>query len=254
MKVQDLHKQGWTITETAAETGFHPATISKYLKQGPPQRRTVPDDALVMNAHWRNRITTTLVTYPRLLAISLFHLLCAEGFTGSYPTVVRAVRDVRGPRFRAADGCRCRCTPTPAKRRSSTSASLMTGRRGGGGRRRWCASGRSCAGRGGGCGGSPPPRTATTPSKGWSGSSKRSAGSPPLGAPTGWAPSAPAKAAGSCCIPRRSSSPPTTASRSRRARPATPNARARLSDRSGSCERRSCPNSRWAARRRRSRS
>jgi transposase len=36
------------------------------------------------------------------LAVSIHNKLRAEGFTGSYPTVARAVREVRGPRFRAA--------------------------------------------------------------------------------------------------------------------------------------------------------
>ena len=40
--------------------------------------------------------------HPRLLAVSVFNKLRAEGFGGSYPTVVRAVREVRGPRFRPA--------------------------------------------------------------------------------------------------------------------------------------------------------
>ena len=34
--------------------------------------------------------------------MSVHNKLRAEGFTGSYPTVARAVRDVWGPRFRAA--------------------------------------------------------------------------------------------------------------------------------------------------------
>ena len=32
VKLEDLHKQGWTIKEIAAETGYHPATVSKWLK------------------------------------------------------------------------------------------------------------------------------------------------------------------------------------------------------------------------------
>jgi transposase len=36
------------------------------------------------------------------LAVSVFNKIRAEGYPGSYPTVVRAVREVRGPRFRAA--------------------------------------------------------------------------------------------------------------------------------------------------------
>ena len=43
-----------------------------------------------------------LEAYPRLLAVSVHNKLRAEGFDGSYPTVVRAVRDIRGPRFTAA--------------------------------------------------------------------------------------------------------------------------------------------------------
>lgn len=53
--MQDLRKQGWTIAEIAAETGFHPETISLRLQSGePPTRRRLPDSALVMNAAGRN--------------------------------------------------------------------------------------------------------------------------------------------------------------------------------------------------------
>lgn len=39
---------------------------------------------------------------PALLATSVFEILAAEGFDGSYPTVARFLRDRRGPRFRRA--------------------------------------------------------------------------------------------------------------------------------------------------------
>lgn len=104
VKVQDLRKQGWTLEEIAAETGFHPSTISQRLKaDGPPTKRRVPDSSLVMNARWRERIATLIGTYPRLLGISVHNKLVAEGFTGGYSTVTRALRDIRGPRFRAAE-------------------------------------------------------------------------------------------------------------------------------------------------------
>ncbi len=32
VKVHELRRQGWTLTEIAAETGFHPATISQLLE------------------------------------------------------------------------------------------------------------------------------------------------------------------------------------------------------------------------------
>jgi transposase len=69
---------------------------------GPPVKVEVPDERRVLAAVWQARIETLLGSYPRLLAVSVHHELRAEGFEGSYPTVVRAVRDVRGPRFRAA--------------------------------------------------------------------------------------------------------------------------------------------------------
>ena len=102
VKVLDLHRQGWTIKEIAEELGYHPATISKRLTEGPPLPRTVGDDQRVMNERWRSRVAQLLDAHPRLLAVSVFNKLGAEGFDGSYPTVVREVRAIRGPRFRAA--------------------------------------------------------------------------------------------------------------------------------------------------------
>ncbi len=37
--IEGLREQGWTLEEISAETGWHPATISKRLKQGSPPRR-----------------------------------------------------------------------------------------------------------------------------------------------------------------------------------------------------------------------
>ena len=101
VNVNDLRKQGWTISEIAEETGWHRTTVAKYLKAGPPTARLA--EAPVMTDEWRSKIATMLETHPRLLAISVHNMLRADGFEGSYPTVVRAVRDVRGPRFRAAN-------------------------------------------------------------------------------------------------------------------------------------------------------
>ena len=102
----DLHalkNEGWTNKEIAEELGFHPATVAKWLKAGgPPGRVEVPDERRVMTERWRARVESLLAAHPRLLAVSIFNKLRAEGFAGSYPTVARAVRDVRGPRFRAA--------------------------------------------------------------------------------------------------------------------------------------------------------
>lgn len=103
VELKALKKQGWTNLDLAAEYGYHPATIAKWLKAGgPPARVAVGDERRVMTADWRARVVTLLEAHPKLLAVSVHNKLRAEGFGGSYPTVVRAVRDVRGPRFRAA--------------------------------------------------------------------------------------------------------------------------------------------------------
>ena len=79
VKMNDLRLQGWTMAEIAAETGFHPATISAHLKAGgPPTRRAVPDSALVLNARWLERLDGLIRTYPRLLGVSVHNKLRAE--------------------------------------------------------------------------------------------------------------------------------------------------------------------------------
>jgi transposase len=102
-RVLELRRQGWSITEIADELDYHPATISKWVKAGgPPARRQVPEVARVVDDRWGARITELIAPPSRLLASSVFEIITAEGFSGSYPSVVRAVRDRRGPRFRAA--------------------------------------------------------------------------------------------------------------------------------------------------------
>ena len=104
VKIQDLKKQGWTNKEIGEEVGFHPSTIARRLAaEDPPTKRVTPDGVLVMNQHWQTRIEDLLTKWPRLLGISVFHRLRSEGFDGGYSTVTRQLRDVRGPRFRAAD-------------------------------------------------------------------------------------------------------------------------------------------------------
>lgn len=102
VKINDLHKQGWTIGEIADATGWHRTTVSKYLKEGPPPA-TRETEATVMTEHWQARIAAMLEKWPRMQSVSIHNKLAATGFEGSYPTVVRAVREIRGPRFRAAE-------------------------------------------------------------------------------------------------------------------------------------------------------
>jgi transposase len=56
----------------------------------------------VIDERWAARIAELLRPAPRPLATSVFKIISAEGFEGSYPTVSRHVNELRGPRFRAA--------------------------------------------------------------------------------------------------------------------------------------------------------
>lgn len=56
-----------------------------------------------MTEHWQARISTMLESWPRLQSVSIHNNLVASGFDGSYPTVVRAVRNICEPRLRAVD-------------------------------------------------------------------------------------------------------------------------------------------------------
>jgi transposase len=97
MDVVALRRQGWTITDIAAEVGRHPDTVAKWLKAGgPPERRQVADT--VIDQRWTRRVEELLGKNRNLLATSVYRLLVAEGFAGSYPTLVRHLRSVRGPR------------------------------------------------------------------------------------------------------------------------------------------------------------
>lgn len=102
-RVLELKRQGWSITEIARELGYHPATISKWMKQGgPPPKRAVDPAVRVIDDRWAKRIDELIAPPSKLLATSVFEIITAEGYTGSYPSVVRHVRALRGPRFRVA--------------------------------------------------------------------------------------------------------------------------------------------------------
>jgi transposase len=104
MDLLALRRQGNTISEIAEKLGYHPATISKWLKDGgPPAARTIAPAERVIDDRWAERVRR-LIAPPaeKLLASSVFEIIVAEGYTGSYPSVVRHLRDLRGPRFRSA--------------------------------------------------------------------------------------------------------------------------------------------------------
>jgi len=99
-----LRSQGKSNVEIAEQLGYHPATISSWLKKGgPPPARNVEPAEKVIDERWAERIRQ-LVQPPgeKLLATSVYEIIVAEGFDGSYPSVVRHLRELRGPRFRRA--------------------------------------------------------------------------------------------------------------------------------------------------------
>ena len=85
MDVMRLRRQGWTITEIADELGYHPATISSWLRNGgPPPKRAVAASQRVIDDRWSARIAELISPPSRLLATSVFEILRAEDYAGSY--------------------------------------------------------------------------------------------------------------------------------------------------------------------------
>ena len=115
MDVMAMRRQGNTVKEIAEETGYHPSTISGWLKNGgPPARRSSPK-APVIDAHWSARIAELVRSAPRLLATSVFELIRAEGYGGSYVSVARHLNELRGPRFSASPAASTRIVTAPGE-------------------------------------------------------------------------------------------------------------------------------------------
>jgi len=98
MDVKALRAAGWTIRQIAEHVGYHPATVSGWLKDGgPPSKRQAPVEELVVDGAWADRIAGLLAQNAHLQASSIMRVIAAEGFDGSYQSVTRHLRVVRGP-------------------------------------------------------------------------------------------------------------------------------------------------------------
>jgi transposase len=106
MDVVALRRQGWTIGQIADAVDHHPATVSSWLKKGgPPARRGAPaGHVAVVGDRWIKRIAELLEANPELLATSIERIVRAEGWEGSYESLVRHLRAVRGVRRRRSPG------------------------------------------------------------------------------------------------------------------------------------------------------
>lgn len=92
LEIHALHKRGWTISQIARHTGRDRKTVRAYLnnERTPGVRKKSapePFDAFV------DYVTARLAEDPHLWALTLFDELVALGFTLSYPTLTRQIRD-----------------------------------------------------------------------------------------------------------------------------------------------------------------
>jgi len=98
MDVKALKAGGWTIKQIAEHLGYHPATISSWLKAGGPlPTRSVPEAELVVDERWRSRIAELLRHNAHLQGSSIMRVISAEGYSGSYQSLTDYLRAVRGP-------------------------------------------------------------------------------------------------------------------------------------------------------------
>jgi len=98
MDVKALRAGGWTIKQIAEHLGYHPATVSAWLKAGgPPPKRSVPETELLIDERWRSRIGGLLAHNAHLQGSSIMRVISAEGYPGSYQTLTDYLRSVRGP-------------------------------------------------------------------------------------------------------------------------------------------------------------
>ena len=103
-----LAKQGWSVSAIARHLGRDRKTIRAYLKgERTPGVRAKPVDGQQDRvAPFVDYITARLAEDPHLWAMTLFDEITKLGYTGSYPTLTRAIR-ARGLRPVCAS-----CTPT----------------------------------------------------------------------------------------------------------------------------------------------
>jgi transposase len=115
MDVMAMKRQGMSIKEIAGETGYHPSTISGWLRNGGPPERRPRTTVAVIDEYWSGEIAGLLRAAPRLLATSVFELIRAKGYTGSYVSVARHLNTLRGPRFTAAPAASTRIVTAPGE-------------------------------------------------------------------------------------------------------------------------------------------
>ncbi len=102
MDVIAMKRQGLSIEEIAEETGYHPSTISSWLKNGGPTEKRSSVVPAVIDEVLAARIAELVRSAPRLLTTSEFELIEAERHAGSYASEARHLNELRGLRFTAS--------------------------------------------------------------------------------------------------------------------------------------------------------
>ena len=115
MDVMAMKRQGLTIKEIAQETGYHPSTVSAWLRAGGPPESKRQSAESVIDEHWETEIAGLLRVAPRLLGTSVFELIRAKGYPGSYVSVARHLNSLRGPRFASASSASTRIVTAPGE-------------------------------------------------------------------------------------------------------------------------------------------
>ena len=233
MDVMAMKRQGLTIKEIAEETGYHPSTISGWLKNGGPPAKRTSADPPVIDERWSARIAELVRPAPRLLATSVFELIKAEGYGGSYVSVARHLNDLRGPRFTASPAASTRIVTAPGEECQFDWSDVVPWTREWGLGRDPVLLGDPVLVPGADLVVRPLHRPGVHLRGPGPVLRALSAACPRSCAPTGWGPSASPRAVASPSIRRQPSSPSSTAPRSGPARPGTPSGKARWSDPSG---------------------
>lgn len=110
--IHELHRQGWSISAIARQSGLDRKTVRKYLKEGlkaPRYGPRAPRPQLLdpYRAYLRQRIEA----YPRMRGSRLLREIRALGYPGGYTQLTAYLREIRPPlesgfehRFETAPG------------------------------------------------------------------------------------------------------------------------------------------------------
>ena len=94
MDVMAMKRQGMSIKEIAAETGYHPSTISGWLRNGGPPEKRPSRGPAVIDEYWAAEIATLQgsISAPPIPWIT--RAARRNGNTGASPPTTDAVRDL----------------------------------------------------------------------------------------------------------------------------------------------------------------